>query len=104
MNATVWITIAGLALTTAAIKAFGPVVFGARELPRLLARVIPMLAPALLTALVVTETVSGSGRSIVIDARSGGLVAAAVAIVLRAPLIVVVLSAAAATALLRALG
>ena len=73
MNATVWITIAGLALTTAAIKAFGPVVFGARELPRALARVIPMLAPALLTALVVTETVSGSGRSIVIDARSGGL-------------------------------
>jgi branched-subunit amino acid transport protein len=104
MNATVWITIAGLALTTAAIKAFGPVVFGARELPRLLARVIPMLAPALLTALVVTETVSGSGRSIVIDARSGGLVVAAVAIVLRAPLIVVVISAAAATALLRALG
>jgi branched-subunit amino acid transport protein len=104
MNATVWITIAGLALTTAAIKAFGPVVFGARELPRLLARVIPMLAPALLTALVVTETVSGSGRSIVIDARSGGLVVAAVAIVLRAPLIVVVISAAVATALLRALG
>ena len=104
MNATVWITIAGLALSTAAIKAFGPVVFGGRELPRALARVIPMLAPALLTALVVTETVSGSGRSIVIDARSGGLVVAAVAIVLRAPLIVVVVSAAAATALLRALG
>ena len=38
-----------------------------------------------------------------IDARSGGLVVAAVAIVLRAPLIVVVLSAAVATALLRAL-
>jgi branched chain amino acid efflux pump len=104
MNTTVWITIAGLALSTAAIKAFGPVVFGGRELPRALARVIPMLAPALLTALVVTETVSGSGRSIVIDARSGGLVVAAVAIVLRAPLIVVVVSAAAATALLRALG
>jgi hypothetical protein len=63
-----------------------------------------MLAPALLTALVVTETVSGSGRSIVIDARSGGLVVAAVAIALRAPLIVVVVSAAAATAILRALG
>jgi len=104
MNATVWITIAGLALTTAAIKAFGPVVFGGRDLPRALARVIPMLAPALLTALVVTETVGGSGRSIVIDARTGGLAVAAVAIVLRAPLIVVVLSAAVATALLRALG
>ena len=90
MSATVWITIAGLAVSTAAIKAFGPVVFGGRELPRALARVIPMLAPALLTALVVTETVSGPGRSIVIDARSGGLVVAAVAIAARAPLIVVV--------------
>ncbi|MGZ4253622.1 MAG: AzlD domain-containing protein [Solirubrobacteraceae bacterium] len=104
MSATVWITIAGLALSTAAIKAFGPVVFGGRELPRVLARVIPMLAPALLTALVGTETVSGPGRSIVIDARSGGLAVAAIAIALRAPLIVVVISAAAATALLRALG
>jgi branched-subunit amino acid transport protein len=104
MNATVWITIAGLALTTAAIKAFGPVVFGARELPRVLARIIPMLATALLTALVVTETVGGTSRSIVIDARSGGLVVAAVAIALRAPLVVIVVSAAVATALLRALG
>jgi branched-subunit amino acid transport protein len=104
MNATIWITIIGLALCTAAIKAFGPVVFGGRELPRALARVIPMLAPALLTALVATETVGGTGRSVVIDARSGGLVVAAIAIALRAPLIVVVISAAAATALLRALG
>jgi branched-subunit amino acid transport protein len=104
MSATIWITIVGLALCTAAIKAFGPVVFGGRELPRALARVIPMLAPALLTALVVTETVSGSGRSVVIDARSAGLVVAAIAIAVRAPLIVVVVSAAAATALLRALG
>jgi branched-subunit amino acid transport protein len=104
MSATVWITIAGLALATAAIKAFGPVVFGSRELPRALVRVIPMLAPALLTALVVTETVGSEGRSIVIDARSGGLLVAAIAIALRAPLIVIVVSAAAATALLRALG
>jgi branched-subunit amino acid transport protein len=104
MSATIWITIVGLALCTAAIKAFGPVVFGGRELPRVLARVIPMLAPALLTALVVTETVSGPGRSVVIDARSGGLIVAAIAIAVKAPLIVVVVSAAAATALLRALG
>ena len=102
MTATVWITVAGLTLMTAAIKAFGPVVFGGRDLPRLLARVIPMLAPALLTALVITETVSGSGQSLVIDARLGGLAVAGAAIAMRAPLVVVVLSAAAATALLRA--
>jgi branched-subunit amino acid transport protein len=99
----VWITVAGLCVTTVCIKAFGPVVFGGRELPPLLARVIPLLAPALLAALVVTETFGGAGRTLVIDARLGGLLAAAVAISRRWPLAVVVLCAAAATALLRAL-
>ena len=99
-----WATVAGLAIATAAIKAFGPVVFGGRDLPALLARVIPLLAPALLAALVVTETLSGPGRSLVLDARTGGLVVAAVALWRRAPLYVVVLAAAAATALLRAIG
>jgi branched-subunit amino acid transport protein len=99
-----WITVAGLAVATAAIKAFGPVVFGGRELPALLARVIPLLAPALLAALVITETFGGPGRSLVFDARAGGLVVAGIALWRRAPLYVVVLAAAAATALLRAIG
>jgi branched-subunit amino acid transport protein len=79
------------------------VVFGGRALPAVLARVIPLLAPALLAALVVTETVGGAGRTLVVDARVGGLLAAAVAISRRWPLAVVVLCAAATTALLRAL-
>jgi branched-subunit amino acid transport protein len=99
-----WITVAGLAVATAAIKAFGPVVFGGRELPALLARVIPLLAPALLAALVITETFGGPGRSLVFDACAGGLVVAGIALWRRAPLYVVVLAAAAATALLRAIG
>jgi branched-subunit amino acid transport protein len=103
MTATVWITIGGLCVVTAAIKAFGPLVFGGRQLPVVVGRVIPLLAPALLAALVITETF-GDGKSLVIDARAGGLVAAGVALAARAPLAVVVLSAAAATALLRALG
>jgi hypothetical protein len=72
MNPATWSTIAGLALATAVIKAFGPVIFGGRELPRLLARTIPLLAPALLAALVVVETFSGSGRSITLDAEPAG--------------------------------
>jgi branched-subunit amino acid transport protein len=104
MTTTVWITVAGLAVGTAAIKAFGPVIFGGRDLHPLLARVIPLLAPALLAALVVTETTGGHGHRVVIDARAGGLIAAGVAIALRAPVVVVVLCAAAATALLRAVG
>jgi hypothetical protein len=99
-----WITVGGLAVATAAIKAFGPVVFGGRELPAVLARVIPLLAPALLAALLITETFGGPGRSLVFDARAGGLVVAGIALWRRAPLYVVVLAAAAATALLRAIG
>jgi branched-subunit amino acid transport protein len=100
----IWMTVAGLTVTTVLIKAFGPLVFGGRDLPGLLARVIPLLAPALLAALVVTETVGGIGRSLVIDARVGGLLAAAVAISRHWPLAVVVLCAAGTTALLRTLG
>jgi branched-subunit amino acid transport protein len=100
----VWITVAGLTVTTVMIKAFGPLVFGGRDLPGVLARVIPLLAPALLAALVVTETVGGTGRALVIDARVGGLLAAGVALSRRWPLAVVVLCAAGTTALLRAIG
>jgi Branched-chain amino acid transport protein (AzlD) len=96
-----WITVAGLAVATVAIKAFGPVAFGGRELHPLLARVIPLLAPSLLAALVATETLGGGGHSLVLDARVGGLAVAALALWRRMPLYVVVLGAAGATALLR---
>lgn len=99
----VWITVVGLCVATAIIKGFGPLVFGGRDLPAVLARAIPLLAPALLAALVVTETVGGTGRSLVIDARLGGLVVAALAIRRRWPLAVVVLCAAGVTAVLRAI-
>ncbi len=102
-HAAAWITVGGLAVATAAIKAFGPLTFGGRELPTLLARVIPLLAPALLAALVVSETVGGTGRSLVIDARLGGVSAAAIALWARAPLYVVVVAAAAVTAGIRLL-
>ena len=54
MTSTVWLTIAGCTLVTVAIKAFGPVVMGGRELPPRLGGVIMLMAPALLAALVVT--------------------------------------------------
>ena len=103
MTVAVWVTIGGLCAATAAIKAFGPLAFGRRTLPRVLERVIPLLAPALLAALVVTETFASDHRSLVVDARSGGVAAAGIAIARRAPLPVVVLVAAAVTAALRAL-
>jgi branched-subunit amino acid transport protein len=98
---TIWITIGALAVISAAIKATGPVLVGGRELPAWAMRVIALLAPALLAALVVVDTFA-DGKSLVIDARAAGLAAAAVAVALRAPLIVIVVVAAAATAIVRA--
>jgi branched-subunit amino acid transport protein len=103
MSGATWSTIGGLAVVTFAIKAVGPVLFGGRDLPQLLARIVPLLAPTLLAALVLVETFAGSGRSLTIDARAGGLGIAAVALVRRVPLIAVVVLAAASTALIRVL-
>jgi branched-subunit amino acid transport protein len=99
----VWTTIASLSVATAAIKASGPVTLGGRALPAPLVLFISLLAPALLAALVVTQTFA-DGKSLVIDARTAGIAAAALAVALRAPLVVTVVVAAVVTALLRALG
>jgi hypothetical protein len=97
-----WITIGVLALATAAIKAAGPVALGGRPLPPRATAVVMLLAPAILAALVVTETFA-TGRSLAIDERAAGLVAAAAAIWLRASLPVVVIVAAVAAAAARAI-
>lgn len=99
----VWVTVGAIALATAAIKASGPVLAGGRELPAPLARVVPLLGPALLAALVATQALA-DGRHLVIDERAAGLAAAAVPVALRAPVLVTVATAAAVTAALRALG
>lgn len=66
-------------------------------------RVADLMPVALLAALVGVQ-VFGSGQSLTLDARAAGLVAAVVALLLRAPFIVVVLVAALTAALLRLLG
>jgi branched-subunit amino acid transport protein len=98
----VWTTIGLLALVGAAIKASGPVLVGGRELPGWALRIIALLAPALLAALVVVDTFA-DGKSLVIDARAAGLAAAALGVLVRAPMIVTVVGAAAVTALVRAM-
>jgi branched-subunit amino acid transport protein len=98
-----WVTTGLLAVGTIAIKSVGPLALGSRELPPRLAGVVALLAPSLLAALVVVDTFA-DGKSLVIDARAGGLAAAAGALALRLPMIVVVGLAAAVTAGLRALG
>jgi branched-subunit amino acid transport protein len=99
-----WVTIGCLALATAAIKAAGPVVLGGRELPEAALGVISLLAPALLGALVVTQTFAGEGRELTIDARVAGVAAAAVALGLRLSIVPTILLAATAAATVRLLG
>lgn len=99
----VWITVAVMYVATTALKAIGPVTIGARELSSRAAHVFGLVAPALLAALVVYETLSASTSGIQLDGRLPGIAVAAVAVALRAPMIVVVAAAAITTALARAL-
>jgi branched chain amino acid efflux pump len=101
MTAT-WVTLASLALATAALKLAGPLLLGGRPLPARVMSIVELLASALLAALVVVETF-GKGRSLTLDARALGAVFAAVAVARRAPLMVAVLGAAAVAALARAI-
>jgi branched chain amino acid efflux pump len=105
MSAT-WAVVILVGVATIEIKALGPVLMGGRPLPQRLDRVVALLAPALLAALVAINTFatsSASGQQLVVDARVLGLGAAAVAIRLRAPVLVVVIVAALVTAVARAL-
>jgi uncharacterized membrane protein len=98
---TLWVTILAVALASAAIKAAGPVLVGGRELPPRAVAVIALLAPALLAALVVTETFGEDGH-LVLDERAVGVAVAAVALALRAPMLLAIALAAVTTALVRA--
>ena len=98
----VWVCVLVVGLATVALKATGPVLASGRQLPAGAARVVDLLAPALLAALVASQAFA-SDQELVLDERAAGLLAAGVAIVLRAPLLVVALVAAATAAGLRAI-
>jgi hypothetical protein len=100
---TAWIAVVAVGAATIAIKGVGPLAFAQRALPRSLRLITPLLAPCLLAALVVGQTVA-NGRSLTVDARLPGVAAAAVALLLRAPLPLVLVLAAGVAAGARALG
>ncbi len=100
----VWVTIGALAVTTALIRASGPVALGGRELPPRVMDVIALVAAALLAALVVVETFAGEDGALELDARAIGVAAAAfVLLVLRASMLWAVGAAAVTAALVRAI-
>jgi branched-subunit amino acid transport protein len=97
-----WVTVLILAIATALIRASGPMLLGGRDLPGLLRRVVPLLAPALLAALVITETLSDA-EGLALDERAAGVAAAGASLAVRDSLLIAIGVAAAVTAALRAL-
>jgi branched-subunit amino acid transport protein len=98
----VWLTIAVVGAATLAIKVLPALLLGGRDVPAVVTRVFEALAPALLAALVVTQTFGGD-EELVLDARAAGVGAAGVAIALRAPVVAAAAVAAVSAAIVRAL-
>jgi branched-subunit amino acid transport protein len=90
MRATLWIAIIAVAAASFALKAAGPALLGQRELPVSANRAISLLAPVLLTALVITDVAGqrwdGLSWPIVF-----GLAATAVSRLLKAPSLLAVI-------------
>jgi branched-subunit amino acid transport protein len=98
-----WVVIVAVAIANAVIKAAGPVLVGGRNLPAQVTVVTALLAPAILTGLIVTQLLGDDGR-IVLDERVFGVGVAAIALTLRAHMLVAVVLAVLTVAALRQLG
>lgn len=102
MSSTVWQVIGACALVTAAIKGVGPFALGGRDLPPRLVGVVALLAPALLTALVVTQAFADGDR-IALGEDTVGVAASGVVLLRGGSVLVAVGVAAGVTAGLRLL-
>jgi len=82
------------------MKTLGPVLAGGRQPPAPLTRVIALVAPALISALIMTGTFT-QGQQLIIDARAVGVGVAAVALWFRVPAALAMLIGVVVCALLR---
>jgi hypothetical protein len=98
---TVWQIILLASIAVLALKLVGYVIPASVLEKPLPARIAGLLTVALLSALIVVQTL-GAGQAIVVDARVPALVVAAALLAVRAPFIVVVAAAAVTAALIRA--
>ena len=95
-----WLLIVVLGIGTLLMKTLGPVLAGGRQPPAPLTRVIALVAPALISALIVTGTFT-QGQQLIIDARAAGVGVGAVALWFRVPAVLAMLIAATVCAVLR---
>ena len=66
-----WLLILVLAVGTVLMKTLGPLLAGGRQPPAPITRIIALVAPALISALIVTGTFT-QGQQLIIDARAAG--------------------------------
>ncbi|MFM8483164.1 MAG: AzlD domain-containing protein [Actinomycetota bacterium] len=95
-----WVLIIALAIGAYAFKFTGLVILGGRTLPAPFERCLALIPAAVISALIVKDTMT-QGRDIVIDARAAGIAVAVLLAWRRSPLIVVIVAGAAVTALVR---
>lgn len=100
---TVWQIIIVASIAVLAIKLVGYLVPERVLQTPTAARTANLMTVALLSALIVVQTI-GAGQGILIDARLPAIVAAAGLFALRVPFILVIVAAAGVAAVLRALG
>ncbi|MFO7299847.1 MAG: AzlD domain-containing protein [Actinomycetes bacterium] len=98
-----WLLVLLLWGMTAAVKSFGPVVFGGRQLPPGLQRINNLVPSAVLAALVALQTAT-TGPEVVADARIAGMAAAIGLLAWKKPLWTVMAGAVVVTAALRWIG
>ena len=103
MTGAAWLVVAGCAVVTFAIKAAGPAALGGRDLPGAFSRVIVLMAPALLAALIVTNALADGDR-IAVGADTAGVAAGALVVWRWRSIVGCVVAAAVVTAALRAAG
>ncbi|HEX7099589.1 MAG TPA: AzlD domain-containing protein [Acidimicrobiia bacterium] len=87
-------------VTTAALKSFGPVVFGGRELAPWFRRVADLVPAAVLAGLIAIQTATTNG-ALTLDARAAGVLAAAGVMAWRNSLSMAMAAAVLVTAALR---
>ncbi|TMM06561.1 MAG: AzlD domain-containing protein [Actinobacteria bacterium] len=101
-SAATWALIGACAAVTAAIKAAGPVALGGRDLPGWFTRVIALMAPTLLAALVCVSALAHGDR-LAVGSDTAGVAIAGVVLWRGGSVVAGVAVAVAVTAALRAL-
>jgi branched-subunit amino acid transport protein len=97
-----WAVVVVVGLATMLFKSAGPVFLGRRPLPPRVQGPVDLLAPVMLTALVVTQTFGGDGE-LSFDARVPGVAVAGLAIWRGVPLVGAMVIAGSVTAGVRLL-